>query len=60
MCKTLDQVRQVNQRIEPEGRRVRNVVFMGMGEPLLNTERNEAVDQLLIQPALTYLVRILR
>ena len=47
----LDQVRQVNQRIEPEGRRVRNVVFMGMGEPLLNTDAVfQAVEQL-IDPA---------
>lgn len=47
VAEILDQVRQVNQRIESDGRRVRNVVFMGMGEPLLNTEAVfEAVEQL--------------
>jgi 23S rRNA (adenine2503-C2)-methyltransferase len=32
----LDQVAQANRIVKPEGRSVRNVVFMGMGEPLLN------------------------
>ena len=32
----LDQVTQANRMIQPEGRTIRNVVFMGMGEPLLN------------------------
>ncbi|VGO20111.1 23S rRNA (adenine(2503)-C(2))-methyltransferase RlmN [Pontiella sulfatireligans] len=32
----LDQVAQANRMLRPEGRTVRNVVFMGMGEPLLN------------------------
>jgi 23S rRNA (adenine2503-C2)-methyltransferase len=34
----LDQVTQANRMIAPEGRTIRNVVFMGMGEPLLNLE----------------------
>jgi 23S rRNA (adenine2503-C2)-methyltransferase len=35
----VDQVRAWQRRLTPAGRRVTNVVFMGMGEPLLNTER---------------------
>ena len=35
----LDQVVQANQLLRGEGRRVRNVVFMGMGEPLHNEEQ---------------------
>jgi 23S rRNA (adenine2503-C2)-methyltransferase len=35
----VDQVRFWRRRLAGEGRRVTNVVFMGMGEPLLNTER---------------------
>ena len=34
----LDQVAQTNRLVRPEGRTVRNVVFMGMGEPLLNPD----------------------
>lgn len=34
----LDQVTQANRMIKSEGRTIRNVVFMGMGEPLLNLE----------------------
>lgn len=33
----LDQVTQANHLLAPEQRRVRNIVFMGMGEPLHNT-----------------------
>lgn len=32
----LDQVRQAGERLKGEGRRLRNVVFMGMGEPFHN------------------------
>jgi 23S rRNA (adenine2503-C2)-methyltransferase len=32
----LDQVTQANRLVKDEGRSIRNVVFMGMGEPLLN------------------------
>jgi len=35
----VDQVRFWQRRLAREGRRLTNVVFMGMGEPLLNTER---------------------
>ncbi len=35
----VDQVRSWQRRLAPDGRRVTNVVFMGMGEPLLNVER---------------------
>ncbi|HSH21599.1 MAG TPA: 23S rRNA (adenine(2503)-C(2))-methyltransferase RlmN [Candidatus Caenarcaniphilales bacterium] len=35
----VDQVRFWRRRLAGEGRRVTNVVFMGMGEPLLNAER---------------------
>ena len=43
----LDQVVQAGEQLHSEGRRLRNVVFMGMGEPLLN-EANlfAALDQL--------------
>ena len=34
----LDQIAQANRLIKSEGRIIRNVVFMGMGEPLLNLE----------------------
>lgn len=34
----LDQITQANRMVKPEGRSIRNVVFMGMGEPLLNLE----------------------
>ncbi|HEY8168618.1 MAG TPA: 23S rRNA (adenine(2503)-C(2))-methyltransferase RlmN [Candidatus Limnocylindrales bacterium] len=35
----VDQVRSWQRRLAIDGRRVTNVVFMGMGEPLLNAER---------------------
>jgi 23S rRNA (adenine2503-C2)-methyltransferase len=35
----VDQVRHAARRLAPEGRHVTNVVFMGMGEPLLNLDR---------------------
>ncbi len=38
MAEILDQVTQANRLIQPEGRIIRNVVFMGMGEPLLNLD----------------------
>jgi 23S rRNA (adenine2503-C2)-methyltransferase len=34
----LDQILQANRLLRPEGRAVRNVVFMGMGEPLHNED----------------------
>jgi 23S rRNA (adenine2503-C2)-methyltransferase len=38
MDEILDQVTQSNRMVKPEGRSIRNVVFMGMGEPLLNPD----------------------
>ena len=35
----LDQVVLAGERMQAEGRRVRNIVFMGMGEPFHNEER---------------------
>lgn len=47
----LDQVTQANRMLKPEGRMIRNVVFMGMGEPLLNPENVfEAIDFLRATP----------
>lgn len=44
----LDQVRLAGERLKGEGRRLRNVVFMGMGEPFLNPEQVfSAMDQLI-------------
>jgi len=44
----LDQVVQANGQLRAEGRSIRNVVFMGMGEPLLNeAEVYQALDVLL-------------
>ncbi len=44
----LDQVIQANRQLLAEGRSIRNVVFMGMGEPLLNeAEAYQALDVLL-------------
>jgi len=43
----LDQVRFAARRLAPDGRRLTNIVFMGMGEPLLNLDRVlEAVEAL--------------
>jgi len=43
----VDQVRHAARRLATDGRRLTNVVFMGMGEPLLNLDRVlEAVDAL--------------
>ena len=43
----VDQVRGAARRLATDGRRLTNVVFMGMGEPLLNLDRVlEAVDAL--------------
>jgi 23S rRNA (adenine2503-C2)-methyltransferase len=43
----LDQVRHAARRIAARGRRLTNIVFMGMGEPLLNLDRVlEAVEAL--------------
>ncbi|NNJ69844.1 MAG: 23S rRNA (adenine(2503)-C(2))-methyltransferase RlmN [Kiritimatiellales bacterium] len=47
----LDQVTQANRMLKPEKRSIRNVVFMGMGEPLLNLKNVfEAVTFLKVAP----------
>ncbi|HXX61009.1 MAG TPA: 23S rRNA (adenine(2503)-C(2))-methyltransferase RlmN [Candidatus Sulfotelmatobacter sp.] len=46
----VDQVRFWQRRLNAEGRRLTNVVFMGMGEPLLNTERVLAAADALTDP----------
>jgi 23S rRNA (adenine2503-C2)-methyltransferase len=39
MAEIVDQVRWAARRLRADGRRLTNVVFMGMGEPLLNLDR---------------------
>jgi 23S rRNA (adenine2503-C2)-methyltransferase len=39
MAEIVDQVRWASRRLAADGRRLTNVVFMGMGEPLLNLDR---------------------
>ncbi len=46
----LDQVRHAARRLAEDGRRVTNVVFMGMGEPLLNLDAVLAAVEALNDP----------
>jgi 23S rRNA (adenine2503-C2)-methyltransferase len=46
----LDQVRSATRRLAARGRRLTNVVFMGMGEPLLNLDRVLAAIEALNDP----------
>lgn len=46
----LDQVVQANHLLRGEGRSIRNVVFMGMGEPLLNESAVYAALDVLLSP----------
>ncbi len=46
----VDQVRHAARRLAGDGRRVTNVVFMGMGEPLLNLDRVLAAIEALNDP----------
>ncbi|MEA2620970.1 MAG: rRNA (adenine2503-C2)-methyltransferase [Chloroflexota bacterium] len=39
VAEIVDQVRHASRRLVAEGRRLTNIVFMGMGEPLLNLDR---------------------
>ena len=39
VAEIVDQVRNASRRLVAEGRRLTNIVFMGMGEPLLNLDR---------------------
>lgn len=47
----LDQVLQAGQQLAAEGRRLRNVVFMGMGEPFHNEDALVEVIERLTDPA---------
>lgn len=47
----LDQVIQANQHLRTEGRSIRNVVFMGMGEPLHNEAEVFRALRILLSPA---------
>jgi 23S rRNA (adenine2503-C2)-methyltransferase len=47
----LDQVIQANRELQPEGRSIRNVVFMGMGEPLLNEAEVCKALEILLSPS---------
>ncbi|MFL5679617.1 MAG: 23S rRNA (adenine(2503)-C(2))-methyltransferase RlmN [Chloroflexota bacterium] len=47
----VDQVRNAARRLALDGRRLTNVVFMGMGEPLLNLDNVLAAVQALADPA---------
>jgi len=51
VAEIVDQVRHAARRLGSEGRRLTNVVFMGMGEPLLNLERVLAAVDALHDPA---------
>ena len=46
----LDQVRHAARRLDADGRRLTNIVFMGMGEPLLNLDRVLAAVEALNDP----------
>jgi len=46
----VDQVRQAGRRLAAQARRLTNVVFMGMGEPLLNLDRVLAAVEALNDP----------
>ena len=48
----LDQVLQAGQRLAAEGRRLRNIVFMGMGEPFHNEENVYHALDALVAPEL--------
>ncbi len=51
VAEILDQVRGAARRLAQGGRRLTNVVFMGMGEPLLNLDRVLAAVEALADPA---------
>ena len=50
VAEILDQVRHAARRLVVDGRRVTNIVFMGMGEPLLNLDRVLAAVEALNDP----------
>jgi 23S rRNA (adenine2503-C2)-methyltransferase len=51
VAEILDQVAQANRLLRPEDRAVRNVVFMGMGEPLHTEDAVVAAAEMLQSPA---------
>jgi 23S rRNA (adenine2503-C2)-methyltransferase len=50
VAEIVDQARHAQRRLAAEGRRLTNVVFMGMGEPLLNLDRVLAAIEALNDP----------
>jgi len=46
----VDQVRAAARRLAPHGRRLTNIVFMGMGEPFLNLDRVLAAAEAITDP----------
>jgi 23S rRNA (adenine2503-C2)-methyltransferase len=50
IAEILDQVRHAARRLAADGRRLTNIVFMGMGEPLLNLDRVLAAVEALNDP----------
>jgi len=51
----LDQVGQACRLVKAEGRSLRNVVFMGMGEPLLNLDQVSSAVEFLLAPEFFHL-----
>ncbi len=51
VAEIVDQARHASRRLASEGRRLTNIVFMGMGEPLLNLDRVLAAVEALNDPA---------
>ena len=51
VAEIVDQVRSAARRLAADGRRLTNIVFMGMGEPLLNLDRVLAAVEALNDPA---------
>ena len=52
VAEIVDQVTQAARLVKPEGRTIRNVVFMGMGEPLLNQEQVSSAVEFLTEVTL--------
>jgi 23S rRNA (adenine2503-C2)-methyltransferase len=50
VAEILDQARHAERRLAPDGRHLTNLVFMGMGEPLLNLDRVLAAVEALNDP----------
>lgn len=50
VAEILDQVRHAERRLAADGRHLTNIVFMGMGEPLLNLDRVLAAVEALNDP----------